>query len=205
MPAVDIEILLLTVDNGSLKTILVPGLEGEIDRRLPFLAWDGTQTYDECVASLANTVAPSRNMDAVPLNYLPMPDPRRGLLTCFLLCAPVSAVAQSLREHSLVDTSALESLGIIYRDQLALALRTVLDGRTPFIPHMLDGAFTLSQLQSATEAVIGSPLDKRHFRRELFESDWLEETGEMSGGAHRPAKLYRLTSRHRRDQSLSGR
>ncbi|RYD73136.1 MAG: hypothetical protein EOP84_22010 [Verrucomicrobiaceae bacterium] len=61
---------------------------------------------------------------------------------------------------------------------------------------MLEREFTLTQVQEATELVVGGELDKRHFRKQIQESDWFEETGSMSGGAHRPAKLYRLAQKH---------
>ena len=53
--------------------------------------------------------------------------------------------------------------------------------------------FTLTELQQVYEALLGSALDKRSFRRRIEELDIVEEvTGVLSeGGAHRPAQLYR--------------
>lgn len=52
--------------------------------------------------------------------------------------------------------------------------------------------FTLSDLQSVYECILGERLDKRNFRKRLQGLGCLEETGEeLRGGKHRPAKLFR--------------
>lgn len=61
--------------------------------------------------------------------------------------------------------------------------------------------FTLPQLQSVYEAVIGEPINKVSFRRKIDELDVIEpiEGAMQTSGAHRPAQLYRLKpSFHRR-------
>ncbi|WP_353366216.1 NUDIX domain-containing protein [Acidovorax sp. FG27] len=64
--------------------------------------------------------------------------------------------------------------------------------------------FTLPQLQAAYEAVLGEPLNKVSFRRKMEEMAMLEpvEGALHSGGAHRPAQLYQLKARFRRNLSL---
>jgi 8-oxo-dGTP diphosphatase len=58
---------------------------------------------------------------------------------------------------------------------------------------LLPQAFTLSELQSAYEAVFGREFDKRNFRKKYLSLDLIEETGKMKQqGAHRPARLYRF-------------
>lgn len=55
--------------------------------------------------------------------------------------------------------------------------------------------FTLAEVQSAYEAVLGRPLDKRNFRKKFLSLGLIEETDQMrSGGAHRPARLYNFVS-----------
>ncbi len=59
--------------------------------------------------------------------------------------------------------------------------------------QILPRAFTLTQLQSLYESVLGRMLDKRNFRKRIRELDLLEDTGgQFREGAHRPAKLYRF-------------
>ena len=56
---------------------------------------------------------------------------------------------------------------------------------------LLDKKFTLTQLQTAYEAVIGTLLDKRNFRKKFLTLGLIHETEDRwQGGAHRPAKLY---------------
>jgi 8-oxo-dGTP diphosphatase len=56
---------------------------------------------------------------------------------------------------------------------------------------LLDEYFTLTQLQSAYEAIINRELDKRNFRKKFLSLDLVRQTEEyQKDGAHRPARLY---------------
>lgn len=56
---------------------------------------------------------------------------------------------------------------------------------------LLDKVFTLSQLQTAYEAVLERALDKRNFRKKFLSLELIHATSEMHReGAHRPARLY---------------
>lgn len=58
--------------------------------------------------------------------------------------------------------------------------------------HLLPEEFTLSELQSAYETVLGRKLDKRNFRRRMSALGILTVTGSTRrDGSHRPARLYR--------------
>jgi 8-oxo-dGTP diphosphatase len=62
---------------------------------------------------------------------------------------------------------------------------------TNAIHALLPDTFTLSQLQTAYEAVLGKLLDKRNFRKKFLSLDLIQATDEMQqDGAHRPARLY---------------
>ena len=61
--------------------------------------------------------------------------------------------------------------------------------------QLMPGRFTLTELQQACEAVLGTPIDKRNFRKKLNALELVEATGEVRrDGPHRPARLYRLKS-----------
>lgn len=62
--------------------------------------------------------------------------------------------------------------------------------RTPILLSLMPRRFTLTQLQTAYEAVEGRELDKRNFRRWIMETGWLLETGEHARGRNRPAMLF---------------
>ncbi|WP_298208708.1 NUDIX domain-containing protein [Acidovorax sp.] len=60
---------------------------------------------------------------------------------------------------------------------------------------LLDEPFTLPQLQSTYEIVLGRPVDKSAFRKRMLDGGFLAEAGMMSGGMGRPAMGYRLVDR----------
>jgi 8-oxo-dGTP diphosphatase len=51
--------------------------------------------------------------------------------------------------------------------------------------------FTLSELQSTYEIILGEKLDKRNFRRRILDAHVIEATPSMRSGEGRPARLYR--------------
>lgn len=58
---------------------------------------------------------------------------------------------------------------------------------------LLPELFTLRQLQSVHEAILGTPLNKPAFRRRMLDKGWLAATGQREDGASfRPAELFRF-------------
>jgi len=61
--------------------------------------------------------------------------------------------------------------------------------------RFLDEPFTLSEVQAVYEVLLERELDKRNFRRKILALDALEETEQLRrSGAHRPARLFRLSA-----------
>ena len=57
--------------------------------------------------------------------------------------------------------------------------------------ELLPEKFTLSQLQTLYEVILGEPLDKRNFQRKLHKMGILRDTGELQQGVpHRAARYY---------------
>jgi len=72
---------------------------------------------------------------------------------------------------------------------------------TNVIWALLPTMFTLTELQTAYEAILGRPLDKRNFRKKFHALDLLAATENMrKQGASRPARLY--TFAHQKLESL---
>ncbi|OZG74180.1 NUDIX hydrolase [Hahella sp. CCB-MM4] len=61
--------------------------------------------------------------------------------------------------------------------------------------NLMPEVFTLVELQKTFEIILGSPIEKKSFRRRIADADILEETGEMKSGPSRPAKLYRVKNK----------
>lgn len=59
---------------------------------------------------------------------------------------------------------------------------------------LLPAKFTLSAFQTAYEAVMGAPADRRNLHKAVLASGLVTATGEMSRGKHRPARLFCATS-----------
>ncbi|MCP4688181.1 MAG: NUDIX domain-containing protein [Desulfobacterales bacterium] len=61
---------------------------------------------------------------------------------------------------------------------------------------LLPPRFTLTELQKIYEIILGRTLDKRNFRKKIVSLKIVEKTGDaVSGKAHRPAALYKFTTR----------
>lgn len=57
--------------------------------------------------------------------------------------------------------------------------------------NLMPASFTLTELQTVFEIILGQPIAKKAFRRRLLDANILAETGEIRTGSNRPAKLYR--------------
>jgi 8-oxo-dGTP diphosphatase len=83
-------------------------------------------------------------------------------------------------DHSNIFRSALARL----RDKVEYSTLPV---------HLLPAGFTLGELQSVYERILGRRLDKSAFRKRVAEADFVEPVpGEMRRASNRPAQVYRL-------------
>jgi 8-oxo-dGTP diphosphatase len=73
--------------------------------------------------------------------------------------------------------------------------------------HLCGETFTLPELQAVYEIILGEAINKVSFRRKMDELEILEPIpGALkSGGAHRPAQLYRLRPKFRNRLALTDR
>lgn len=89
-------------------------------------------------------------------------------------------------------------LGFDHEEILGVAIKRI-RGKLDYAPigyQLLPERFTLLELQATHETVLGRKLNKDSFRRRMLASNELIATGEMqSGVGHRPAELYRFANR----------
>lgn len=81
---------------------------------------------------------------------------------------------------------------------MVAAARERLRGKIRYQPvgfELLPRKFTLGQLQSLYEAILGRKLDKRNFRKKVMGFGFLVPLDEHVTGAHRPARLHRFDRR----------
>jgi len=70
-------------------------------------------------------------------------------------------------------------------------------GYSNIVQGLVPGKFRFSELQKIYEIILGEKLDKRNFRKKMTSLDIVRDTGEMyREGKHRPAKLYRFTTKN---------
>jgi 8-oxo-dGTP diphosphatase len=77
-------------------------------------------------------------------------------------------------------------------------------GYTTIAFHLLPPAFTLPELQTTYETILGTSLDKRNFRRRVLAAGFLEPTGgKRRIGSHRPAVVFRFRATHDQERYLT--
>lgn len=73
----------------------------------------------------------------------------------------------------------------------------------PVVFNLLPKKFSLRELQSLYESILGTKLDRRNFRKKFFLMDWLEDVDEVEQDVpHRPGKLYRFKTFQKKKASF---
>ena len=95
--------------------------------------------------------------------------------------SPVRRATKLAYDHDIVLPAALKRLASRVR-------------YTTLIQHILPEEFTLTELEKAYGTILGTGLDKRNFRKKILKLKILKPLPhKKTGGAFRPAQLYRFT------------
>ncbi len=95
-------------------------------------------------------------------------------------------------EASWFRVSEIPELGFDHREIVRMAVER-LKGKVRYQPvgfELLDEKFTLSQLQVLYEAILGSSIDKRNFRKKILGMGLLEQLDEKEQNVARKAAFY---------------
>lgn len=203
-PAVTVDVAVFTVTDGRLAVVLVrraawphagkwalPGGFVGIDESLKRAAWRELREETGLTAGYLEQLGAFGRPDR---------DPRERVITVVYIAL---AVAGRLQLAAGSDASDARLFCLDELPELAFDHAMILRHATERIREKLDTVavarrlmpdrFTLPELQRACEAVGGSPIDKRNFRKKLAALELVEPTGDMlRDGAHRPARLFRL-------------
>ena len=218
IPAVicTVDVVLLTLEQATLKVALVRR------EREPFaqaLALPGGYIHAkddvDAHASAARVLRDKAGLESPYLEQLAtftgaVRDPR-GWSVAVAYCAlvPATLLSQAAGRVELVAVDELPPLPFDHRQIIDTAvLRVRSKSQYSSLPvHLCAEPFTLPQLQAVYEAVLGEPVNKVSFRRKVDELAMLEPVpgALQTGGAHRPAQLYRVRPAFRRQLSLSAR
>ncbi|NLT71281.1 MAG: NUDIX hydrolase [Verrucomicrobiaceae bacterium] len=201
-PALTVDCVVFGFDGGDLQVLLIRrGLEPFKDRwALPggFVHLD--ETLDEAAR---RELAEETGLREVFLEQLHTfgaveRDPRERVVSVayFALVKPTAATAATdAAEAEWFPVASIPPLAFDHAEIFAAALAR-LRGKLRYDPlgfELLPPKFTLSQLQGLYEAVLGTALDKRNFRKKVLGFDLLVPLNEKHrDGAHRPAQLFRF-------------
>lgn len=203
-PVVATIVVIFAIIDGGLHALLVRrGGPPEAGRwALPGGRWDGETSLDE--AASAKLVGETGASDLYLEQLFTLSDlDRTQPSVAIAYYALVHADAVRLREgedwppawHA-VD--ALPELAFQNNQVIDLAVQRVRAKLeyTNLAYSLLPERFTVRQLQTTHEAILGHPLDRRNFRKRMLSTGLIEPTEESRReGPHRPARLYCFTSR----------
>ncbi len=223
-PSVAVDVVLLTVADDTLKTLLVRRTSQPQQGlwALPgtFLGID--ESPDEAAARALAAKAGIDNVFTEQLYTFGAPgrDPRTRVLSIayYALVEPgrLQAVATVNGDRDLVLASlAVDANGHVRSVQardtagrplllafdhdaiLAMAVERI-RGKLGYAPigfELLPDTFSLAALRRVHEAILGRPLNKDSFRRTVLDRGLAEATGEFETGlGHRPPELYRFAA-----------
>jgi len=124
-------------------------------------------------------------------------DPRgHAVSVVYLACGlSISCHASATEETGFFPINDLPKLAYDHADIIEYA-HNRLKGKITYtnaVYSMMPKLFTLTQLQSTYEAILGTELDKRNFRKKFLQLDLISGTGKkLADGAHRPAQLFKF-------------
>ena len=216
-PSVTVDAVLITAQGGALETLLVERQEHPC--RGCWALPGGFVGLDESLdAAAARVLDAKTGLGGIFLEQLytfgrPDRDPRTRVITVayYALVAaerlagrrlvsivvPWEGEAGGAVEAADADGRPLE-LAFDHAEILGLAVQR-LRGKLDYSPiafQLLEERFTLRQLQTVHETILGHSLNKDSFRRRQLASGALEATGEKERAVgYRPAELYRLVRR----------
>lgn len=129
-------------------------------------------------------------------------DPRgRVVAVAYIGLVPwkkLSATEQmNAEEASWVPAAQMKTLSYDHNEILDVAIKRLRSRitYTTIASKILPDEFTLTEMEEAYESVLLSDLDKRNFRKKILKLKILMDLKrKKTGGAHRPAELYRFSS-----------
>lgn len=199
-----VDAVILTPHQGQLALVLKEPLEGETTWSVPWAFPAQSDTLNDAASGLVELIVGSRaawieQVGAFGDGFLhPAQSP---LSVAFTAILPLGTLDPDDPGYKWVSINSLPPL---YRRQeliVETSLEAVRDRMdlSPIAFKLLPASFTLSELQTMYELLLGKRLHKASFRRALQAAWLVEPTDEWrSEGRGRPAQLYRYSPKKRR-------
>lgn len=134
--------------------------------------------YLEQLATFSGAARDSRGWSASIAYYALVPADVAPAGTEFFRWADVAAIRSLPFDHFQILQTALERV----RSKTSYSALPL---------HLAPADFTMAQLRTVYEQVLGGALDPRGFERRMAELDVLEATGELRSAGGKPGKVYR--------------
>jgi len=198
-----VDVVLFTPEAGELAVLVVPAETGRPRSRERWVLPSSTPGADDSLDDTAARVA-REALGAAPssLDQAMATGGRSDVTVTYFGLAPSGGLAPK-RQATWVSTSELANLPARQTAEIDAALsamRARVD-QQPIAFKLLPSTFTLSELQSVYELLLGRRLHKASFRRSLHASSLVEATDEWrSEGRGRHAQLFRYAPPRRRRQ-----
>lgn len=115
----------------------------------------------------------------------------------------LSIAENDLHWHPVTEIS---SLAFDHKKILDTCLRQLQEEimEHPVVFNLLPEKFSLRELQNLYEAILGTKLDRRNFRKKFFMTDWLVDVNEWENDVpHRPGRLYSFNHSAKSGATLS--
>ena len=202
-PAVSVDIVVFTIRDNQLKLLLIRRAYAPYKGKwaLP----GGFVDIEESLEQAASReLQEETGVSSVYLEQLytfgdPKRDPRERVITvAYYALIPSDKVqlqaATDAEAANWFDLNELPKLAFDHADIVAMAHQRLVSKLeySTLAFQFLPASFTLHELQNIYQIIYREELDKRNFRKWILSLDQIEETGEKrTGGAHRPAKLYK--------------
>ena len=206
-PAVTVDVVVFTVEGAfeamKLKVLLVER-GGEPFKGAWALPGGFVHEHEDLPAAAARELLEETGLSDVHIEQVaavgtPGRDPRAHTITIvYVALVPadrhVLQSAGDARGARWYDVDRLPALAFDHRKLLAAALDHLRRrlGETPAAFSLLPSEFTLSELQSLCEVILGRTLDRRNFRRKVQDAGFVAPTRGRREGRHRPAQLFRF-------------
>lgn len=190
---IDVKVVVFTLGGNRLQVLLAYRQPDGV-RQLPGLPFSAGLSLDETAARCVTQYTGLHEVYLEQLYTYLSPD-RNAVSVVYFALVPADSLLNG-KDESDADWFPVETLPPLipdHNDILAYALRR-LRYKLEYSAvgfELLPDSFSLSELQSTYELILGEKLDKRNFRRRILQAGIIETTPQRRSGEGRPAQLYR--------------
>lgn len=189
-PFVSVKLVIFTILDGKLVVFLP-------DNKLPHKHVIGISELDKIVEEITEkSLGSSTQTNYLEQLYTFSPTRKEGGITVSYFLLVQSSFVSSAARKLFIPINRIGSSHDAYIIEYALQrLRWKIE-YTNVVFSLLPDEFTLGELQSTYEAILGKELDKRNFRKKILSLGIITASGKKRTGIQaRPAQLYRFKTK----------